>query len=234
MYFGKNVQEAIAEYQSLDGIERDKLYSQVIHPALNKLVENIIHNRKLYEYGFDNYNSTKTDCVSYLTERLDRFDLSRKKKAFSYFNRVAINFLIANKIKHESVKSKKANTSEIDKRRHVVNEVMIKERREELSDFTAKWVEWGILNIDVLFKQKRNRKIAEAIFNLFKNCQSIDNYNKKSLYLLIREQIDVKTQYITDVMRYMKTLYFEMYTEYKQNDTRKWKYFLIKEDDDNI
>lgn len=230
MYLGIEQENAIIEYNTLEqGPTKDKIYLKVIYPALNKLVENIIHNRKLYEYGSDNYANTKLDCVSYLTDRLNKYT-KEKGKAFSYYNRVAINFLIQNKKKIETQKFNKVKVTDIDDRRNLVNEEYLKEYRDDLQDFCMKWADWGINNIEILFERKRERRIAEAIFNLFKNSHRIDNYNKKALYIQVREQVDVKTHFITEVMTKLKPLQREMYIEFKNSGTRKWKYFLIKEE----
>lgn len=228
-YFGNFVQQSIVEYKGLAGLKRDKLYNLTIYPALSKLVENIIHNRKLYEYGSENYTNTKLDCICYLSERLNKYD-GEKGKAFSYFNRIAINFLLQNKRKIEEQKIAKVKLQIVDDERNIMNEQKISEYRDELSDFVEKWSQWGIDNIDVLFDKHRDQRIAEAIFNLFKNVNHIHNYNKKSLYIMIREQVDVKTKYITDVMGKLKTMQSEMWVEFKHSGTRKWKYWLIKED----
>lgn len=230
MYFGKPVENAIIEYNGLeDSVYKDKLYLKTIYPALNKLVENIIHNRKLYEYGDDNYTNTKLDCVCYLTNRLSKYTKD-KGKAFSYYNRIAINFLIQNKKKIETKKFQKVKLTEIDERRNLLSESVRDEYTTELDEFCRKWAEWGIENIEILFTKKRDQRIAEAIFNLFKNSHLIDNYNKKALYIQIREQVDVKTQYITLIINKLRFLHSEMYIEFKNSDTRKWKYFLISED----
>jgi hypothetical protein len=230
MYFGKEIEEIIIDYNlSTDYIYKERLYLTKIYPALNKLVENIIHNRKLYEYGDENYKNTKLDCVCYMTNRLSKYT-QEKGKAFSYYNRIAINFLIANKKTIERKKYSKVKLSIIDENRNIQYERHRTEFTNDIQDFFEKWSEWGIENSELLFKVKRDQVIAGAIFNLFKNCQLIENYNKKALYFYIREQVDVKTQYITNVLKRLKILQHEMFIEYKNSDTRKWKYFLIKED----
>lgn len=229
-YFGEHIQDAIIQYNVEENpITKERLYNTLIYPALNKLVENNIHVRKLYEYGTENYSNTKLDCVCYLTDRLNKYSIE-KGLAFSYYNRIAINFLIQNKKKIEKKRFNAVKLEIIDEQRNVVNEESLKQYRDDLQDFFDKWAEWGIEHVEILFERKRDQRIAEAIFNLFKNCHRIDNYNKKALYMMIREQVETKTQYITNMMNILKELRSEMYIEYLNSDTRKWKYFLIKED----
>lgn len=229
-YFGPHIQDAIIQYNIEENpIIKERLYNLLIYPALNKLVENNIHNRKLYEYGTENYSNTKLDCVCYLTDRLYKY-AQGKGLAFSYFNRISINFLIQNKRKIDKKRFNAMKLETIDEQRNVVNEEFLKQYQEDIQDFIDKWSDWGIEHVEILFERKRDQRIAEAIFNLFKNCHRIDNYNKKALYMMIREQVETKTQYITSVTNVLKELRDEMYIEYLNSDTRKWKYFLIKED----
>ena len=229
-YFGKHVEHAIVQYnQEQWFVARERLYNNTIYPALHKLVENVIHNRKLYEYGSENYTTTKMDCVCYLTDRLKKYT-EEKGAAFSYFNRITINFLIQNKKKVEKQKMQSATLHEIDNQRNLTNEEERKIQKDDIQDFIQKWSTWGIENVEELFPRKKEQRIAEAIFNIFKNCHRIDNYNKKALYIMIREQVSTQTQYITTVINFLKELQSEMFIEYKNSDTRKWKYFLIRED----
>ncbi len=233
MYITHETELAIQQYNDVNTPkhQREKIYERDIYPALKKLVENIIHNRKLYEYGDDDYEATKLDCVCYLTERLNKFNPVKGKKAFSYFNRVAINYLIANKRKIETKKNSKDILSKIDSTRDVISEQYNLNYKEEISEFIDIWADWCIENIDTLFTKKKEQRVADAILNLFKYRRGIDNYNKKALYIMIREQVNVQTQHITQVSKQLKYLYTEMLIEYRHSGTRKFKYFLIKEEE---
>ena len=46
--------------------------------------------------------------------------------------------------------------------------------------------------------------------------ENIENFNKKALYILIRERTGLKTQNITKVINVMKRDYSKMYLIYKQ------------------
>ncbi len=48
-----------------------------------------------------------------------------------------------------------------------------------------------------MFKKKKDIDIAYAIIELMKRKDEIENFNKKSLYLLIREMTGVNTNQIT-------------------------------------
>ena len=45
--------------------------------------------------------------------------------------------------------------------------------------------------------------------------ENIEIYNKKALYIMIREMADVKTQYITKVVNQMRRIYKDKWEEYQ-------------------
>lgn len=246
MYFGRSVEEAIVEYNNSNSkVHRELVFTSTIYPALAKLVENVIHNRKFYEYGADDYSNVKHDCICYLHERLNKYSFE-KGKAFSYFNRITINWVFAfmNKLNkertlfptfHSDDDDERPSIHEIDRRRDLDREAAEEEYQIELTDFVEKWSAWGNDNLDNFFFVKDNKivpftlkdkQIANAVFDLFKQCHRIDNYNKKALYICIREQVDCKTQSITDVVNVLKLLYKGMYFEFKRSGTRYWHRFL--------
>ncbi len=257
MYFGKHVEDAISEYNILESsIKKERLFNSIIYPALNKLAENVIHNRKFYNYGIDAYLDMKHDCVCHLHERLNKFQPEKGHKAFSYFNRVAINWVWANMRKVGEDTYGKCDLIEIDNYRNLDNESFNSEYNDELKDFCYKFSRWGNEHLDYFYFNKeitdksgnvvgnkvinfsdRDKRIANAVFTLFANSGSIDIYNKKALYIMIREQVDVKTQFITDVVNVLKPLVKDMYFDYKENGTRLWHRHLYYpenvQDDDN-
>jgi len=227
MYFGQHVEEAIVEYNTSDNpTHRERVFTNVIYPALNKLAENQIYAKKFHEHGYNTYEDKKHECVIHLHSRLEKYNLS-KGSAFSYFNRISINWIWAEMKKIKEERQFKGDIEEIDLKRNVINEVTNSEHLEDLEDFCYKWSEWGISHLDHLFLTNREKQIAEAIFNLFKNVKSLDIYNKKALYIMVREQVDVKTQYITDVIKVMKPLQKAMYAEYQKNGVVNWDNYLI-------
>lgn len=235
MYFGNEIELAIDEYNRLaEGTQKDRLFTSKIYPALEKLAENVIHNKKFYNYGGRTYSDIKHDCVVHLHEKLGKYSLE-KGKAFSYFNRVSINWIWAQMNELREMESGRVKLDAVDLSRNIDNEVFNEEYLSELQDFCQKWSTWGNTHVDYLYFiksgkiipfMKRDKKIANAIFNLFENVHNIDIYNKKALYIMIREQVDVKTQCITDVVNVLKPLCKEMYMDFKINGTKYWHRFL--------
>ena len=62
-------------------------------------------------------------------------------------------------------------------------------------------------NIERLFPKTTDRDIAESILYLCRNKDNIDNFNKKAIYIMIREMTDVKTSKITQVTNTFRKIY---------------------------
>jgi hypothetical protein len=72
--------------------------------------------------------------------------------------------------------------------------------------------------LPLIFSKNRDLQVADSVLYLFKTRDNIENYNKKALYILIRERTGIKTQYITSVITKFKLIYGRLYQAY--NDGR--------------
>ena len=81
-------------------------------------------------------------------------------------------------------------------------------------------------NLNVLFKTQVDMAVADSVLELFRNRENIENFNKKALYIMIRDRTGVKTQYITKVVNILKRMYAEMYYQFLQ--TGRIKYAMPK------
>ena len=100
------------------------------------------------------------------------------------------------------------------------------EQGEEFSEFKNLMLEYWDKNLTKVFTKKRDIQIADAVLELFRRSQYIENFNKKHLYLLIREMTDCKTHYITKVVNVMKEHQKKMLNDYLD-------YGEVKDSDDN-
>ena len=65
-----------------------------------------------------------------------------------------------------------------------------------------------------LFKKDHDRKVCDSINTLFKRRENLEIFNKKALYIYIREMTDVDTPVITKVTKILRKKYKELYSEY--------------------
>jgi hypothetical protein len=85
---------------------------------------------------------------------------------------------------------------------------------DKLSVFIDDYVEYVTANIFTIFPKEYDAKIADCILELFRKRQNIDVFNKKALYIYIREMIDVKTPKITKIANVLHGIFKEKYMFY--------------------
>ena len=66
-----------------------------------------------------------------------------------------------------------------------------------------------------IFRRDKDIRVADSVLHIFRIKENIENFNKKALYILIRERTQLKTQDITKVINVMKRDYSKMYLVYK-------------------
>ena len=203
VYFGTPVHDAIIRYNhSDDPIVRNRIYTDEIHTAFLKLAENIINTFKFsyFDYGF---RDLQEEVVSNLVINMHKFDETKGSKAFSYFSVVAKNYLILNNNANYK-KMKIHDDIDILFGHGHEDEKIIQNPSRDIFNKTINYFEE---HIDRLFPKPQDRDIAESILYLCKNKDNIDNFNKKALYIMIREMTDVKTSKITQVSNVFRKIY---------------------------
>ena len=83
--------------------------------------------------------------------------------------------------------------------------------KDRLSLFIDHYVHYCSENLDELFPKNEDKKIADCILELFRNRDKIDIFNKKALYIYIREMMDVKTPNITKNAKVLYSIFQEKY-----------------------
>ncbi len=216
LYFGPEVQDAIIRYNALDQqtqqVKRNRIYQNEIHTAFDKLSENIINTFKFtyFDYGFED---VKAEVVAFMVMNMHKYDHTKGSKAFSYFSVVAKNYLIL----HNNNNYKKLKLHKSVDVLQTMSSTRDAEIAEDLFQLTNELVEYFEDNILNIFSRKKDINIAYAILELFKKRDEIENFNKKSLYILIREMTDVNTIHITSVVNTLKKHYQKLSKEYYKN-----------------
>tara|TARA_Y100000592_G_scaffold77394_1_gene121390 strand:+ start:622 stop:1368 length:747 start_codon:yes stop_codon:yes gene_type:complete len=222
VYFGQEVQDAIVRYNQSDvPSERNKIYRDEIHRAFDKLCENIINTFKFtyFDYGFED---VKCETVAFLVMNMHKYDHTKGSKAFSYFSIVAKNYLIL----HNNANYKKYKTHDDIKIMDRNSSWRRDNNKEDLETFTDEFAEYLKNNIHTIFRKKRDIDVAYSILELMERRREIENFNKKALYIMIREMTDVDTTHITKVTNTLKKHYKNMLNRY-------WKQGTITDDKQN-
>lgn len=221
VYFTNETEKAIILYNKTpDEFEREIIFREDIHPALDKLAENVI-NRFKFPYIDGSFEDIKAQVVSFLVLNLHKFT-EDKGKAFSYFSVVAKNYLILhnNNAYRDELRSTYL-ADPLGEESFVLEEVLTtvpdsETSRNDARDFIHLLVQYWDFNLTKVFKKKRDIEIANAVVELLRRAETIENFNKKALYVLIREMTNNKTVHITKVINKMKIHVLEQMREYKK------------------
>lgn len=219
-YFTKDTEDAIIEYNSTENqLIKDKIYKDRIKPAFDKLAE-IVYNKWKFTYFDDDPEDVMSEVVAFMIEKIHMYRAG-KGKAFSYFTIVARNYLIlnnnANYKRYKDTDVMSAMPDNWDTENNFREEV----RNQEHRTFNQRMILYWDVHLETFFTKKRDIQIADAILELFRRAEYIENFNKKSLYLLVREMTGYPTHYITKVVNKMKDKQMELYNEFdKEGDIK--------------
>ena len=83
-----------------------------------------------------------------------------------------------------------------------------------MKDFIDYFTEYIDKHMFRIFKRDQDRKVCDAVNILFKRRENLEIFNKKALYIYIREITNVDTPVITKVTKILKKKYLELYNEY--------------------
>jgi hypothetical protein len=206
-YFTRVHEQAILDYVKSESREhKTQLYIQYIQPAFDQMVDKIV-----YTYRFTslpNIDVLRDECKVWLTTILDKYDASKGSKAFSYFSVVTKNWFI-----HKVKKTQKRNRTE------VFLEDMINELEEEVTSEEPTYLDkreeiefWLSLNKEIdtwnSFMLKENeKKVLDAVCILMDSAQDIPIFNKKAIYLYLREITGLNTKQVVNNLNKLRKKY---------------------------
>jgi len=208
VYFTEDTEKAIIAYnKSTDSDEREQIFRSKIQGPLDKLAENVI-NRFKFPYMEGTFDEIKAQVVSFLVINLHKFT-EDKGKAFSYFSVIAKNYLILHNNNSYKEEKRVLYFSDQTEESFTLEEMLIVEPETrdstvDMKEFLRLLVDYWEFNTTKIFKKKRDIEIASAIVKLIERIDNIDNFNKKALYLMVREMTNYKTAHITKVINKMR------------------------------
>ena len=218
-YFTQDTEDAIIEYlNETDPIKRNKIYNERIDYGFYKLTENIIHTFKFYYTEVETISELQHEVTSFLLEKLHLYNQT-KGKAFSYFGTIAKRYLILyNNKNYEKLKSK-AEVEAIDEDQTIVLNIVNNSKGADdnlmgENYFIDKFVSYVDAHLFRIFPDPEDAKTADAIIQLFRHRESLDIFNKKGIYIYIREQTDQDTPQITKVIKSLKKVHYRLLQQY--------------------
>ena len=212
-YFDQVVENAIIRYNNTDDARlKNIIYNDHIKFAFDKLAENIIHTFKFYYFDVSS-EQVKHEVVSFLVMNMHKFK-EGKGKAFSYFSIVAKNYLILHNNKNYKGYKQKKDIASLDYGEN--KKTQDDNFMDEGSQFMIETLRFWDMNLNKVFKRHRDIIIVDAILELFRRRMYLENFNKKALYILIREMTGSNTQHITRVVNTLKKYHKRLSYEYNQ------------------
>jgi hypothetical protein len=182
--------------------------AEVIFNVANTVCRNI-------DIPIDSIEDLKHEVVTFLLEKLHLYNQD-KGKAYSYFGTITKRYLILKNKKNYQKLQDKGDLIEVDDdktiREEIVNEYYGGDY--SVSEFMKLYIKYIDKNLTRLFPKDVDAQTADAIVELFRKCESLDIFNKKALYIYIREIVDVDTPQITKIIKKLKVTYVELYNQY--------------------
>ena len=218
-YFTQETEDYIVKYNNQPDSEiRSKIYETHIHYPFFKLTQNIIHTFKFYHTEVENLEHLQHEIITFLLTKMHLFDPSRGAKAYSYFGTIVKRWLILYNTKNYTKKIKKVGVEVLtgENSTHVYTQGDEK-IKSDLDKYVDIFVDHVSENIFELFPKKNDAQIADAILELFRKREDLEVFNKKALYIYIREMFDVKTPKITKIADKLYSIFKEQYIFYLEN-----------------
>jgi len=230
-----------------DPIIKNKIYQEKIHYSFFKLTQNIIHTFKFYYTEVENLEDLQHEIITFLLSKIHLFDPSKGAKAYSYFGTIVKRYLILSNQKNYNKKINTTDISlisnyldlDIDSPEFITqnrniyeSEILIDEEeiydiddlsikgykyKDKLSVFMDEYINYCNDNLYEIFPKTYDAQVADAILEIFKKRNNIEIFNKKALYIYIREIIEVKTPKITKISNQLYSIFKEKYKFYLEN-----------------
>ena len=219
-YFTKDTEQAIVRYNNEPDSEiRSQIYRDEIHYAFFKLTENIIHTFKFYYTEVDQIEHLQHEVITFLLSKLHLFNPDNGAKAYSYFGTITKNWLIVYNTKNYKKRVQKAPVDELYKDDNYSYNMGEEKEKEKLGIFIDEYVKYVEDRFDTFFPKGNDAKVADAILELFRKRENLEIFNKKALYIYIREimathGLEIKTPKITKIATKLYGLFKNNYVYY--------------------
>tara|TARA_R110002020_G_scaffold130148_1_gene291266 strand:- start:18234 stop:18941 length:708 start_codon:yes stop_codon:yes gene_type:complete len=217
-YFTSEHEEAIIRYARINcQRERTELYVEYIQPAFNEMVDKIVFTYKFT--NLPNIDSLRDECKIWLMTILDKYDPNKGSKAFSYFSVITKNWFI-HKVKRQQKRNKREvdfdNISKSYEEEFLSTSesyVTIREENEFWQSFYAELQSW-----DASQMKENDLKVYQAINILFESQDDIDIFNKKAIYLYLREITGLNTKQIVNSLKKFRKKYQNFKHDWEAGD----------------
>jgi hypothetical protein len=220
IYFTQETEDAIIEYLlTKDTAKRNQIFNEHINYSFHKLAENIIHTFKFYYTEVDTIPELQHEVVAFLLEKLHLYN-QNKGKAFSYFGTIVKRYLILyNNANYKKLKDR-APVEAIDEDKSIFIDITNNGKElyaENAPSYMKQFTKYVDKNLFSLFPKANDARIADAILELFRKSENLDIFNKKALYIYVKEMTEASTPQITKIIKRLKIIYIRKYNQYYEH-----------------
>ncbi len=217
-YFTQEHEDAVVAYCNTECVKiRTDLYIKYLEPAFDEMVDKIVFTYKFTT--LPNIDSLRDECKVWLMTVLDKYDPNKGSKAFSYFSVITKNWFI-----HKVKRQQKQNKREVDYDnipKHYEEEFLStndswltdKIEQEFWESFYGEIKSWDSSNM-----KDNEKKVYNAIIILFESKDKIEIFNKKAIYLYLREITGLNTKQIVSNLTKFKKRYRAFKHQWENGD----------------
>ena len=207
-YFTQVHEDAIIEYNNplTTNRRKEELYVSLLKPAFDQMVDKIVFTYKFT--NLPNIDILREECKIWLITVLDKFKPEKGSKAFSYFSVITKNWFIQKVKKNKKQNQREVELEEISKElelKHISVENEYDEEREKDEFWNLLWTEIDKWDTDKL--KDNEKKVLEAIKILLDSPNDIEIFNKKAIYLYMREITGLNTKQIVNSLNKLRKKY---------------------------
>ena len=213
-YWGEDQEDAIVEFNTNDDIEdKHKVFVAIIEPAFRKLVENIYYTYNFNKILWDR-EQIEHEVMTHLYEKLSKFDVTKNKKSFSYFGTITKNWMIQRCNIDKNKRFIDADNQEMIMHNISINAYEENKLNRHNEEFIGEIIE-DFDDWDAKDNYTRDDfAVLEIVNDILKNYERFNIYNKKQLYVYIREATDLPSRKITKSLKKIKLDYFSVKTDF--------------------
>ena len=189
-----------------------------MQPVFSQLVDKIVFTYKFTT--LPNIDVLRQDCKIWLTTVLDKFNPDKGSKAFSYFSVITKNWFIQKIKKNKRSRAREIEFQDLSREmemKYVAVEMDYDENREKEEFWKHLWTE--IDTWDNMKLRENEKLVLEAIKILLRSPDDIEIFNKKAIYLYMREITGLNTKQIVNSLNKMRKKYKTFKTKWDRGDS---------------
>ena len=167
----------------------------------------------------ERHHLLREECKIYLTTILNKYNPDKGSKAFSYFSVITKNWFIHRVKQQQKRNSREVDLDNVPKRYEEeylsTNQSYISERTQQ-EFWTSFYNE--IKSWDEEQMKENDLKVYKAIMILFESKDDIEIFNKKAIYLYLREITNLNTKQIVNSLKKFRKKYDGFRTDWENGE----------------